>query len=218
MPLDIIVAGRKLFLHRHNQDAATTTLFGASLFPLYAFADAEPEGAGGWRRKLLLLAAIPALASGLLWFVFAAASMTGSLSDLADAEELWAVVHDTGFGVIWTGRMILAAVMIIGLLAVRPLTTATANMTIAALAAVLLASLAGAWHTQVDEGWASLVHVLSDAAIFSPPAHGWEGSPLSPTSSLARILIPDAHRSRWLYGNSPAWVTSRSRRSLEVAS
>ncbi len=153
-----------LVLSRFLHYAATTTLFGAALFPLYAYIDAESERAGLWRSKLLLLTAILALVSGLLWFVFSAASMIGSLSDLADEEALWTVVHDTGFGVIWTGRMVLAGFMLIVLFAVRPLpVTVRQNVAVSFLAAMLLASLAGVGHTQAEEGWASLVHVLSDA-------------------------------------------------------
>jgi copper resistance protein D len=188
--------GASLFLHY----AATTTLFGASLFPLYVYADAEPEGAGFWRRKLLLLTAVLALVSGLFWFAFSAASMTGSLSDLADAETLWAVVHDTGFGVIWTGRVILAAITIIVLMAVRPLPTTTVrqNVAIPILAAMLLASLAGIGHTQVEERWASLVHMLSDAAHLLA-AGAWLGG-LVP---LAYILAHHTRTSRELLPIDP---------------
>lgn len=155
-----------LVLSRLLHYVGTTTLFGASLFPLYAYVQAEPQRAGFWRRRLLLLAAILALVGGLLWFVFSAASMTGSFSELADAEALWAIVHDTSFGLIWTGRMILAGIIIIVLATVRPPpeTTVRQNVAISLLAAMLLASLAGTGHAQVEEGWASLVHVSSDAA------------------------------------------------------
>ncbi len=180
-----------LVLARLLHYAATTTLFGASLFPLYAYVDAEPERAWLRRRKLLRLTAILAWVSGLLWFVFSAASMTGSLTDLADGEALWAVVHDTGFGVIWTGRIILATVMIIVLTAVHPLRTARQNIAISALAAMLLASLAGGGHTQAEEGWASLVHVSADAAHLLA-AGAWLGG-LVP---LAYVLAQHAKISR----------------------
>jgi copper resistance protein D len=145
--------------------AATTTLFGVSLFPLYAYASAESEASGHWRARLLLSTAIAALLSGVFWFAFSAANMAGSLSDLADAEVLWAVVRDTGFGIVWTGRMFLA-VAVVFVTAVRLLrtTTVSRNLVTAILGAVLLASLAGVGHAQVEEGSESVVHVLSDAA------------------------------------------------------
>jgi putative copper resistance protein D len=65
-------------------------------------------------------------------------------------------------------RMLLA-VIIVGVTAVRPLSAATVGQDLITsfLAAVLLASLAG-WPaqaiSQIEEGWASVVHVGSDAA------------------------------------------------------
>lgn len=182
-----------LVLSRFLHYAATTTLFGASLFPLYVYADAEPEGAGIWRRELVFWTAILVFVSGLSWFAFSMASMTGSLSDLVDTEALWTVVHDTGFGMIWTGRVILAAIMIIILTAMRPLlmTTVRQNVAISTLTALLLASMAGTGHTQVQEGWASLGHMSSDAAHLLA-AGAWLGG-LVP---LAYILAHHAEISR----------------------
>ena len=180
-----------LVLSRFLHYAATTTLFGAALFPMYAYVDAEPEQEGRWRSKLLLLTTILALISGFLWFVFSAASMTGSLSDLADGEALWAVIHDTGFGVVWTGRMALATIMLIVLLAVRPLpATVRRAIAVSILAAILLVSLAGVGHTQVEEGWASLVHVAADAAHLLA-AGAWLGG----LAALAHVLLHYAGKS-----------------------
>jgi copper resistance protein D len=154
-----------LILARLLHYAATTTLFGASLFSLYAYANSEPEALGRWRRALLLWTAVAALLSGLFWFVFSAANMAGGLSDLADAEALLTVVRDTGFGAVWTARMLLAVIIVIVTAMRRCYTTTNRwNLAIPILAAMLLASLAGVGHTQVEEGSASLVHVLSDAA------------------------------------------------------
>jgi copper resistance protein D len=180
-----------LVLSRFLHFAATTTLFGAALFPLYGNVDAEPKRAARWRSKLLLLATILALVSGLFWFVFSAAGMTGSLSDLADGEALWAIVHDTGFGVIWTVRMVLATIMLIVLLTLRPLAvTVRQNVAVSILAAMLLASLAGVGHTQVEEGWASLVHVSSDA-VHLLAAGAWLGG----LAALAHVLVHYADKS-----------------------
>jgi len=91
--------------------------------------------------------------------------MSGSLTDLADLEVVWAGARDTGFGVVWTARMLLA-VIIVGVMATRFCSTATTShdLITAFLVAVLLASLAGTGHSQIEEGWASVVHVASDAA------------------------------------------------------
>ncbi|CEG09224.1 Putative copper export protein [Afipia felis] len=101
-----------LIIARFLHYLATTTLAGLSLFPLYAFAGAEPDVLGRWRHRWLLWTAVAALFSGLCWFAFAAANMSGSISDLVDAEAVWAVVHDTVFGQVWTLRMLLAVLTV----------------------------------------------------------------------------------------------------------
>jgi putative copper resistance protein D len=135
-----------------------------------------------------------AVLSGLFWFAFSAANMAGSLSDLADAETLWAVIHDTGFGAVWTARMILA-VLIVVTTAAHPFRKASisADILLLILAAVFLASLAGAGHAQVEEGWESIVHVLSDAAHLLA-AGAWLGGliPLAYVLSSQAIASSDA--------------------------
>jgi copper resistance protein D len=175
-----------LVLARLLHYVATTTLFGASLFTLYAHADSEAEELEGCRRPLLLWTAVAAVLSGLFWFVFSAANMAGSLSDLADADALWAVVRGTGFGVVWAARMLLAVVIVV-VLAVHGLPAATGwrHLVIPILAAMLLASLAGAGHTQVEEGCAGLVHILSDAAHLLA-AGAWLGGLVPLAYILAR--------------------------------
>ena len=144
--------------------AAVATLAGVSFFPLYAYEGAEPQTVVRSRRWVLLVAAVVALLSGLFWFAFAAANMSGALADLADPEMLWAVVHDTIFGGVWTARMLLAAI-IVGVTAMRLFSAATvSHLTTSVLAAALLASLAGTGHSQIDEGLPGVVHVASDAA------------------------------------------------------
>jgi copper resistance protein D len=145
--------------------AAVTTLAGVSFFPLYAYAVTEPKELFRRRQAVLLAAAAAALLSGLLCFVFSVANMSGTLAGIADQEMLWTVLNETTFGSVWIARMLLA-VIILSVTAVRPLWTAIAgrDLIMACLAAVLLASLAGTGHAQIEEGWMSLVHVGSDAA------------------------------------------------------
>jgi copper resistance protein D len=143
--------------------AATTTLAGASFFPLYACASTEPEASRRWRGRLLLVSAIVAVLSGLLWLILSAANMSGSLSDLADGEVLWTVVHDTQFGLVWSARLLLAVVLIC-VIATRPVPARAFDWIVAIPAAVLLASLAGTGHAQIEDGWRGVVHVTSDAA------------------------------------------------------
>ncbi|OAF07768.1 copper resistance protein CopD [Bradyrhizobium centrolobii] len=181
-----------LILARFVHYAATAVLFGVSLFPLYAYANSEPAPSRSWRSRLLLVTAVITAISGPIWFLFAAANMAGSLSDLADAETLWAVVRDTGFGNVWTARMVLAVAIVVATAAYlfrNPSTSGDVLLLI--LAAVFLASLAGAGHAQVEEGRASVVHVLSDAAHLLA-AGAWLGG-LVP---LAYILASHATTSR----------------------
>lgn len=150
------------FLHY----AATTMLAGLSLFPLYAYAGAEPEVFGRWRQRWLLWTALAALVSVVCWFAFAAANMSGDIGDLTDMETLKAVARDTSFGILWMLRMLLA-VLIVGVAAwccrSRREAVRDCSSMMLLLTGLLLASLAGTGHTQVEEGWAGIVHVISDA-------------------------------------------------------
>lgn len=162
--------------------AATTTLFGASLFSAYAYAGDEPSALRRWRMRLLLSVAIVALLGGFLWFAFAVANMSGSLSDLTDAEVLSGVIRDTNFGVVWTARMVLAAILVL-VTALAFVSTAISrwNFAISILGAMLLASLAATGHAQAEEGWRRFVHVASDGAHLLA-AGAWLGG-----------LVPLAH-------------------------
>jgi copper resistance protein D len=145
--------------------ATVTTLAGVAFFPLYAYALTEPKELSRRRQAVLLSAAVGALLSGLLWFVFSVANMSGMLADIADHEILWTVLNETTFGGVWMARMFLA-VLILGVTAVRPFWMGIAgrDLVTAFLAAGLLASLAGTGHSQIEEGWMKIVHVASDAA------------------------------------------------------
>ena len=154
-----------LIVARFLHYVAVTTLAGASFFPLYACGGVEPGTSSRWRQGTLLAAAIVALLSGLLWFVFSVANMSGALADVTDPEVVWSVLHDTSFGKVWTVRMILA-IAALGLASLRFASTRSnaRSLAMTVLAAALLISLAGVGHSQVEEGIAGIVHVVSDAA------------------------------------------------------
>jgi copper resistance protein D len=179
-----------MILARFTHFAGTMVLFGASLFPLYAHANARPGASRDWRTGLLLAAAVVALIGGLFWFAFAAANMAGGLSDLADAEVLWTVIGATNFGPAWAGRMCLATIIVI-MTAVRPFTRTAFGQDLvnAVLAAVLLGSLAGTGHSQVEEGWASVAHMLSDATHLLA-AGAWLGG-LVPLAYVITVGMTD---------------------------
>jgi len=145
--------------------AAVTSLAGVSFFPLYAYADAEPIALLRWRQGVLLAAAIAALLSGVLWFVFVVANMSGTLADVGDREVLWTVLNETTFGRVWTAGTLLA-VLVLGVISTRFDSTAgpQPDWILPFLTGALLASLAGVGHSQIEEGVAGAIHVTSDAA------------------------------------------------------
>jgi copper resistance protein D len=145
--------------------AAVTAFAGVSFFPLYAYADAEPIVLLRWRQGVLLAAAIAALLSGVLWLVFSVANMSGTLADVADREVLWTVLNEMSFGRVWLARLVLSIVTI-GLIWIRcgRKFDGRRDLSTPVLAAMLLVSLAGVGHSQIEEGGAGAIHVVSDAA------------------------------------------------------
>jgi len=103
-----------------------------------------------------------ALFSGLLLVSLLGRKHERLLAGVADHEVLWTVLNETTFGSVWMARMLLI-VIILGVTTVRPAIVGR-DLVTACLVAVLLASLAGTGHAQIEEGWMSLVHVGSDAA------------------------------------------------------
>lgn len=137
----------------------------SGVLPLYAYDGAEPETLARWRSKVMLWSSVLALASGLAWFAFVVANMSGALADVADPEIVGSVVRDTGFGVVWTARMLVAAVLVaVTILQSSARTSMGGNLVASFLAAGLLASLAGTGHSQVEEGWQGLLHIGADVA------------------------------------------------------
>lgn len=157
-----------LIVARLMHYVAVTTLAGASFFPLYAYrwgSDPRPVSLDRNLRKVLFAAANVALFSGILWFVFAVANMSGTLEGVLDRETLSVVLGDTSFGKIWMARLIVTVVMIVVLWNGFDTKSGRNSSVIEPLlAAALLISLAGMGHSQVEEGTAGAIHILSDAA------------------------------------------------------
>jgi copper resistance protein D len=142
-----------LVLSRFLHYAASTTLAGAAFFPLYAYAATEPERLVRWRGRVLLCSAILALVGCVGWFAFSVAQMSGGLADVIDPEVVGAVVHHTGFGVVWMTRMAVAAGLVAITVMLPSRSSMGRNLLIAVLAAGLLASLAGAAHLLAAGAW-----------------------------------------------------------------
>jgi len=154
-----------LVVSRFVHFTAVLALFGGALFPLYAVGGGRtppPARSGAWLRWILIASAVAALVSGMSWFAFTAASMSGTLAGAADPTVLATVVEATDFGVLWLGRLgLLAALVAIVLLNRRGKPGALA---ITALAGLALASLAATGHARTTEGWNGMLHILADAA------------------------------------------------------
>lgn len=144
----------------------TILLFGAALFVLYS-------GSAGSRSKrlarlllpnILSASAIGALLSAVAWFLFTVGNMSGALAGAFDRDALSSVLWDTGFGRIWAARIVL---MLLIVAVIRSRGALILNRRsigfLAALAAILLASLAGVGHTQIQEGVPAVAHIAADA-------------------------------------------------------
>jgi putative copper resistance protein D len=147
---------------------AVTTLAGASFFPLYAYrrgSGPRPIALHRSLQRALFIASNAAFFSGVLWFVFAVANMSGTLDGVLDWEMLSTVLGDTSFGKVWAARLILTIVLIVVIRNRFDSKSALrSNVIVPVLAAALVVSLAGVGHSHVEEGIAGAVHVVSDAA------------------------------------------------------
>jgi putative copper resistance protein D len=141
-------------------------LFGVALFGLYS-------GLPGTRSErrlrrlpaVLFAAAIGAFLSGFAWLFFTIGNMSGFFADALDLDTQWSVLSETGFGQVWAARtVVMLAAVAISWPSGASIAGRRLGILLAVLAAILLASLAGVGHTQVEEGARVIVHVTSDAA------------------------------------------------------
>ena len=167
----IVTAG--LIASRFLHYAALMILFGAACFPLYAYRDGTPPpDLQIWLRRTLLVAAIAALVTGILWFAFATAGMAGSLGSVFDWTTLNLVVTTTDFGRIWLPRLGLL-VLAVGLLVPKSF-SANARLLVLGASALALTSIADTGHAGADNGPYSTLHITSDAVHLSAAA-AWIG-------------------------------------------
>ncbi|WGR95192.1 copper homeostasis membrane protein CopD [Bradyrhizobium sp. ISRA443] len=155
--------------------ACAIILFGGALFALYS----PVFGSGSARlarmlSRVLLAAALGALLSGLAWFLFTVGNMSGTLAGALDAEAIWSVLRETGFGRLWVARIVLMLVVVAMAWPGVSLLRRHLLILLTALAAILLSSLAGVGHTQIHEGALGIVHVTADA-VHLLAAGAWLG-------------------------------------------
>jgi copper resistance protein D len=150
-----LIASR--FLHY----LAVSVLFGAALFPVYAIGlPSATDASMRWLPRLLMYMALLALISGVLWLIFTAAGMSGTLAGAFDRANLSVVVSQTDFGRVWVARLGLAALLTL-LLLLKPTRVRIYVVLFGSL--ILLASIALTGHAGSGEGSAGLVHRIADA-------------------------------------------------------
>lgn len=151
----MILAG--LVASRFFHLSALLILLGCGLFPLYA----ERSTKFFVRmRTVVVIAVVVTLVSGVFWFAFTAAGMSGSLSGATDWSTLSLVANSTAFGHIWVIRLILlAAALLLFIIAQRH---RQLWLVAATISGITLASIAWAGHGQTGQGSGATGHVISD--------------------------------------------------------
>lgn len=149
-----------LVLARFVHYATSLVLFGLVLFPFYAYPRAASRDGGSRELAISLSVSLLVLASGILWFIGVATSMTGGGVTWETARF---VLTDTSFGAVALLRLgtTIAAIVTLTLL-VRG-SSKKLELLLLAICAILLGSLAGVGHTQIEDSEARAVHTLADS-------------------------------------------------------
>jgi putative copper resistance protein D len=153
---ELIIASRLL------QFAALTLLFGGSLFRLFIRPRISYQRKP-WPRAIDIAVVVAALLSALGWFIGTAASMTGDWSEILEPDILAAVLVETRFGRLWTGRLAILMAML-GLTLVWRRQTRSREGFMLLLSGTLTASLAGVGHGSIGTGSLGLIHTAADMA------------------------------------------------------
>lgn len=140
--------------------ATSLVLFGLVLFPFYACPPATSRYGGSRALAISLPVSLLVLASGILWFIGVATSMTGGAVTWETARF---VLTDTSFGAVALLRLgaTIAAIGTLTLL-VRG-SSKKLELLLLAICAILLGGLAGVGHTQIEDSEARAVHTLADS-------------------------------------------------------
>jgi putative copper resistance protein D len=176
-----IAAG--LIVSRFVHYLALSVLFGGALFRFYGFAPPRADlQRVRWLRAMLLGAALLGWLSGISWFAFTTAGMSGTLSGVTDPAILSTVINETDFGRVWVSRLLLATALVLLLLPRRM--TAWRFYVVLLGSLLLLASIALTGHAASGEGSAGRFHMIADA--FHLVAAGvWVGALVV----LARLVV-----------------------------
>src|SRR5262249_19886944 len=144
---------------------AVMALFGLALFPLYSRPSRTsvlPARVSRWLRRSMRCATLFGLLSALAWAWFAVAGMTGMMIAAADADNLFTVLRETSFGMVWVARLALGVVLLLPVM--RRSGEHHPDWRIVLLAGLLLASLALVGYTQTSDGALWVAHMIADGA------------------------------------------------------
>lgn len=160
---------------RFGQYLGVATLFGASLFGLYALPRSGTAAAASlvWPRRLLLAAATLTIAAAAAGVVVQTAVMAGSVTEALKPESLRFVALDTGIGRGALLRVLTGALALSVLLVLRP--GRRLWMLVSALGLLAAASLGWMGHGAATEGSGRLWHLVSDV-LHSLAACIWIGA------------------------------------------
>ena len=149
-----------LALCRFAHFLAAMLAFGASAFLwLYAPVDLRRALAPGVRR-LVVAAALVALASAILWLELETASMAGDWGAAADPGVVAAILTDTAFGPAWIVHLVFTASFV----AAAAFAPRDNWGTLAILSGLTLASLALVGHAAMQTGAEGILHRANHAA------------------------------------------------------
>lgn len=176
--------------------SASLVLFGVALFPLYTYPRSRVDSVGGCRRMVATCWALSVviLVSGAFWFASVAVSM-------ADTDISWEtarfVLAETSYGTLCLLRLgsMVGIVLLLALVTLRP--GYRGDLPLVALSAVLVGSLAGTGHAQVEEGASRLLHMLADA-LHLLGAGAWLGGLVGLLYLTAASLRPNSPESAQL--------------------
>jgi len=130
-----------------------------------------------------------AIVSGVGWLAVQAATMSGMPLYALDRQTFGAVLDQTSFGHVWTGRSAICAALVVMLLLQHRARDEPTSLILAPgtwlLAAALLATLAWTGHAAAEQGVDRIVHVSADAAHLLA-AGAWLGALPPLVVALAR--------------------------------
>ena len=175
-----------LYLTRFLHYAAAMQLFGAAVFQAWL---APPtlraaEHRGAWTVAAASVALL--LASGLLWLALTAGSMAGGWAATIDPAIIGKVLTATGFGRVWSVRLLLLA-LILGV--ALWLHGGRGWWLLASLSTLGLASLGLVGHAAADTGLIGVLHVSSQIVHLLSSAF-WVGSLLPLVFCLLALDSP----------------------------